>query len=165
LTIDLRQEAQQFRDWVALKVADPSRKPSSTVGAIVCLFNYSQGGWIALDFNTDEPFEPDCDVSKSAWDDLFERPTWTPFACADDAEPRTFIGMDGAESSVPAGDLTDDFLCAHLGGMIRDVLTAAWSAGAFSTLPLRPGCELDLWDFNGNWGWHAKEASGKLVTA
>lgn len=167
MTIDLRREAKDFRKWIQQKVsavgkALAAKKPSRPIGAIVALYCYVQDGWIALDFNTDKEFEFDGDVSKAAWRDLFKRPAWQEFAESEGSASMTFIEADGTKSSMAAAKLTDEFLSAHFGQMIADVLTAAWYDDVFSSLAPRSGCILSVNDFNGNWGWEAREVSGKL---
>ena len=167
MTIDLRRESKDFRKWIEKKVsaagkAMAAKSSSKSLGAIVALYCYVQDGWIALDFNTDKEFEFEGDVSKAAWRDLFKRPTWQKFAEAEGTASMTFIEADGTKSSMLAAKMTDDFLSAHFGQMIADVLAAAWQDDVFSALALRPGCILSVNDFNGNWGWEAREKSGKL---
>lgn len=168
MTIDLRREAKDFRKWIQQKVsvagkAMAAKKSSKPIGAIVALYCYVQDGWIALDFNGDQEFQFDGDVSKAAWRDLFKRPTWQEFGESEGTISMTFIEADGTESSMSADEMTDDFLSAHFGQMIADVLTAAWHDNEFSSLAIRPGCILSVNDFNGNWSWEAQEISGKLT--
>jgi hypothetical protein len=167
ITFDLREEAKEFRAWVEAKVADPARLPTSSVGAIVCLYNYDQSGWIAIDFNADEPYEPDCDVSTASWDDLFDRPTWRKlyeaFADSDDSRRLAFIEADGVESAQTVTDWPAELVSSHLGKMIRHVLLSCWTDGVFVALPLRAGCAIEIWDFMGDWGWGAREQAGHLV--
>ena len=166
MIIDLKQEAKDFRKWVEQKaiavVGLREREASNSVGAIVALYNYDQHAWIVLDFNIDEEFEYGGDVSKASWDDAFDRPAWTPFVEAKGLMQMTLVEADGTPHSMTAEDVTDEFLSGHLGKMIEDVLTTAWSDGIFSALPLRPGFVIIVDDFNGSWGWGAKEVSGKL---
>lgn len=170
MTIDLRREADAFRKWLELKVAAfrqamGGKQPPESVGGIVAMYCYVQDGWIGLDFDTNEEFEFDGDMSATAWDDLLNRPAWQAFAESQGDVAMTFIEKDGTKTSVPADEMTDEFLSSHFGQMIADVLRAAWSDGVFASLPVRPGCVLKVDDFYGNWGWEAKDVSGKLVTA
>jgi hypothetical protein len=169
VTIDLRRETEEFQKWVELKVAAfrqamGEKQPPQSIGGIVAMYCYVQDGWIGLDFNTLEEFEFDGDMSATAWDDLLKRPAWQAFAESTGPVEMTFLEMDGTSTSVPADAKTDEFLSSHFGQMIADVLRTAWDQGAFSALPLRPGCVLMVDDFYGNWGWEAKDVSGKLVT-
>jgi hypothetical protein len=168
MTIDLRREAIAFREWIERKVAivrgKSSKSPTKPIGAIVALYCYVQDGWVALDFNTDEEFGFDGDVSKAAWRDLFRRPAWQAFAESEGTASMTFVEADGSESSKPAAKMTDRFLSAHFGGMIADVLAASWDDGVFSSLPLKPECVLSVNDFNGNWHREVRKTSGKRAS-
>src|SRR5262245_13719567 len=170
MTIDLRREAKDFRKWIQQKVslvakATAAKSSSKPIGAIVALYCYVQDGWIALDFNTDEEFEFDGDVSKVAWRDLFQRPTWQAFAESEGMASMTFVEADGAKSTKAAAKMTDRFLSGHFGRMIADALTAAWNDGVFSSLALKPKCILSANDFNGNWDWKARKVSGERASA
>ncbi|MGI8981011.1 MAG: hypothetical protein ACR2FY_17420 [Pirellulaceae bacterium] len=170
MTIDLRLEANEFRKWIHQKVSlvakgKAAKSSSKPIGAIVALYCYVQDGWIALDFNTDDEFEFDGDVSKVAWRDLFQRPTWQAFAESEDTASMTFIEADGTKSSKVAAKMTDRFLSTHFGKMIAEALTAAWNDGVFSSLALKPKCVLSVNDFNGNWGWEARKSSGERASA
>lgn len=168
--INLRHEADEFRKWVELKVTtfrqamDQKQSPES-IGAIVAMYCYVQDGWIGLDFDPSVNYEFDGDMSQAAWDDLLKRPAWQAFAESAGAVAMTFIEIDGTKTTVPADEMTDEFLSSHFGQMIADVLSSAWGDALFASLPLLPRCILSVNDFYGNWGWEAKEISGKIVTA
>jgi hypothetical protein len=167
MIIDLRSETAEFRSWIERKLAfssKPAKRSSETIGGIVALFCYVQGGWIAVDFNSDAEFVFDGDVSGAAWDDLFQRPNWRAFAEADGTTVLTFIEKDGSGQSTLAAEATDEFLAGHFARMMADVLVSAWRDGVFSRLPLRRACVFRVDDFYGNWSWEAKEVSGQLVT-
>jgi hypothetical protein len=194
MTIDLRREATEFRAWLEQKVSaareamaqEPppglignivyrgpaydvrSRRRENhlpgPIGGIVALYCYDQNGWVGLDFDTREEFALDGDISAAAWADLQKKPAWQSFAETEGTDLMTFTEANGTDTSVPANEMTDEFLSSHLGGMIAGVLVAAWEDNVFSSLRLRPGCVLSVNDFYGNWGWEAKEVAGKLVT-
>jgi hypothetical protein len=171
MTIDLRREAEEFRRWLELKVsaavgASAKKKgKAKPVGAVVALYCYVQDGWIALDFNTDDDFEFDGDVSKAAWKDLFARPQWQAFAELEGDALMGFVEADGSTESRAATEADDDFLAGHFGKMIADTMVRAHQDGVFTELGLRPGCVLSVNDFYGNWGWEGKEKRGRVTTA
>ena len=168
MTIDLRREGAEFRTWLEQKVsaareAMAREQHLGSIGGIVALYCYVQNGWVGLDFDTREEFEFDGDISAAAWADLQKKPAWQTFAETEGTDSMTFTEADGMDTSLPADGMTDEFLSSHFGGTIAGVLAVAWEDGVFSSLPLRPGCVLSVNDFHGNWGWQAKEVSGKLV--
>ena len=171
LKIDLRTERAAIQKYLETRInefdAQTNYGPGegTTITAMDLGFEFSQGGWVALIFDTRDDAEPD-----GQWttfldeENLFYSATDWP-ALADamfEGESVEVTFVDGTTKSI-----SDDWeeLIVAIGEMLKDLLLEAKSSGLFKKLPKAPKCYIGVEDFEGNYGWpqyEQRETEGLL---
>jgi hypothetical protein len=165
MTVDLGKDAKALRALLdervkayAAKAKRSSKVPP--VSAIEVGYCFDQSGWIHVNFDVRPAHERDGSWTRFKARDLLDRPHWVEAAEAIlDKKPVTLIRPDGKRRD---GKLTEDAFSTALGRMIKDALLKAKADGTFAPLPKRPGCQLDIEEFNGSWAWPDYEKLGKV---
>ena len=163
MQLDLQRDFKEIYAHLADRVRN--FKPDSNDGPgvpgpvklIEAGFNYSQGGWLAVVFDTRPNAEPDGEWNSHIDGNAFERPHWQEAGEANIDEPITVVHWDGKKKELPAR--TE--LAELLGELIKAVLLKARADGVFAKLPKAPGCELGVEHQEGHYGWPAYEDRGK----
>jgi hypothetical protein len=163
MRLDLRRDFKEIYSHLA----DRARNfhPSSNDGPgdpgpvkmIEIGFEYSQGGWVSVVFDTRPDAEPDGEWNSHIEGNAFERPHWREAGEANTDEAITLVQLDGKEKELPAGTQ----LAELLGELIKAVALKARADGVFATLPKAPGCELGVEHQEGHYGWPAYEDRGQ----
>lgn len=120
-------------------------------------YEFAQGGWVVLVFDTRPDAEPDGEWTLYIQGNELEMPHW-PQACEANMEgPITLLMPDGSETDLPA----DTELAIPLGEMLKAVLLKARADGVFALLPKAANCELGVENLDGYYGWPVYEARGQ----
>jgi len=109
MRLDLRRDFKDIYAHLADRVS--KFKPDSNDGPgdpgpvtiIEVGFEYSQGGWIAVVFDTRPDAEPDGEWNSHIDGNALERPQWFEAGEANMDYPITLIHWDGTEKELPAG--------------------------------------------------------------
>ncbi len=163
MRLDLRRDFVEIYAYLAGRVAsfDPATNegPGDTgpVKMIEVGYEYSQGGWVAVVFDTRPDAEPDGEWNSHIEGNVLERPHWEEADEANIEGPITLIDPDGNESVLPEGT----GLAEPLGELIKAVLLKARADGVFDALPKADGCELGVEHHDGAYGWPAYDDRGR----
>lgn len=158
LSLDLRKESAAISRFIAKRV---DRFDSTTnvgpgegakVSAVELGFDFEQGGWVALIFDTRQ--KPDRDGEWNGFleeETMLQRPEWAELSEALREGKRVAITlMNGRKTS-----LTHD--CEALGEvlyhMLKDTFTDSIHEGAFRSLPRRSKCYVGVEETEGRFGW------------
>jgi len=168
--IDLRKEYAAMLELLKTRVAafDPKANfgpgEGETVSSIEVAYDFSQGGWVTVVFDTRPEVEPDGEWTLFLDEEQLEyRDHWP--ACAEalfEGGEVTVILRDGQQRTL-SGD--GDELGELLGITLKEALLDAKTSGVFDSLPRSPACYLGVEDLQGSYGWPAyedREAEGRL---
>jgi hypothetical protein len=161
--LDLRRDFADIYAYLADRVAnfDPATNDGpgdpGPVKMIEVGYEYSQGGWVAVVFDTRSDAEPDGEWNSHIEGNVLERTHWQEAGEANCEGPITLIELDGTETILPEG--TE--LAEPLGELVKAVLLKARANGEFAALPKAAGCELGVEHHEGAYGWPVYEDRGR----
>jgi hypothetical protein len=163
MKLDLRRDFDEIYAYLAERVRtfDPKEndgpgKPGP-VKMIQVGFEYSQGGWVAVVFDTRPKAEPDGEWNAHIEGNALERLEWLAAGEANMDGPITLVQLDGTEVELDEG--TE--LAEPLGELVKEVLLKARADGVFAGLPRAKGCHLGVEHHDGAYGWPAYEELGQ----
>ena len=163
LTIDFRNDVPDFLDYVRCRVADFIRTAAAgeRVSRIDFGFEFGQGNWVALAFDTRPDAEPDGAWSSGIDEDGFvlERPAWPVWHELPKRARVSVVDLSGTKTDVV--DDPDTLICGIIGDVLKHVLLMAREQGLFAPLPKADRCELGVESLEGFYGWPAYEARGQ----
>ncbi|MFO0876296.1 MAG: hypothetical protein U0840_02900 [Gemmataceae bacterium] len=163
MKLDLRRDFADLSAHLAERVRDFDPTTNNGPGEpgpvrmIQVGFEYAQGAWVAIVFDTRPDAEPDGEWNSHIEGNAFERPHWLEAGEANLEGPITLVHLDGTEIELEEGAE----LAEPLGEMIRAVLLQARANGLFASLPKAPGCELAIEHQDGAYGWPPYEERGQ----
>lgn len=163
MRLDLRSDFAEIYSYVADRVRgfDPATNDGpgdpGPVKMIEVGFEYDQGGWVVVVFDTRPDAEPDGEWNSHIEGNELERPRWQEVGEANTDGPITLVQLDGTETVLPAGsELAEPF-----GALLKAVLLKARADGVFAALPKAAKCELGVEHHEGAYGWPEYESRGK----
>jgi hypothetical protein len=169
--LDLRAEKAAIQEYIASRVAgfDPETNygpgEGQTISAIDLGYDFVQGGWVALIFDTRDESEPDGSWTTFLDDDNLLYRSWPELADAIfDEQAVTVTLLDGTQRNFSGSDDLDT-AGELLGQLMHDLLLEARDTGLLGTLPTAEKCYLGVEDFNGAYGWpdyEKRESEGRL---
>jgi len=131
-------------------------KPEDPIKLIVFGYDFNQGGWVNLAFDSRPGAESDGEWT-SRMDKYLEIPEWQPvireFFDNDGSAAKVLMSFDGKEKVMKfAGDAT----IRHLGKILKSFFFEKIQGGILSGLNLAPDCEVSVEDFEGVYGESSK---------
>lgn len=161
IIVDIRAEAPEFLDYVRRRVTDfaGSALAGERVNRIDFGFEFGQGNWIALAFDTRPDAEPDGSWSSDVDAFKLERPAWPIWDELPKGAQVGFIDLSGKEIDVMPDP--DGLICGIIGDALKHVLLTARSQGLFAGLPKVDRCEMGVESLEGFYGWPAYEDRGQ----
>ena len=165
--LDLRRDFDEIfgyvmdcvRDFDVATIQEPDDTPC--IRLIEAGFESSQSGWFVLVFDTRPEAQPDGQWTTHIDGLKLERNHWVKAQAATVRGPIGLVNADGTETILAEGAE----LSEPIGEMIKSVLLKARADGVFCRLPLAPDCELNIEDFNGQYGWPDCEDRGHINLA
>ena len=167
-TVDLREDANTFRQELEAAIESIVASKPSCLSAIEIGYSCDQSGWIFIHPDERPAHQRDGEWTTSIEDEkLIKYDHWIEAIEASfEGKAFTVIKYDGSKFEVafdedePEQDSEDPFVKA-VGEMILEVLRAAKVDGVFSQLKPFGSVQLDIEDFNGGWGWPEYDDLGK----
>jgi hypothetical protein len=175
-TIDLQKDGKRFREELEAKVASLAANPNSSqpISALEIGYDCNQGGWIFIHDDRRSPHERDGEWTLKIDDDnVIDYSYWAvAIEASFEGEDISVIKFDGSKFVIPATDLDSEddeiydeetdvgSLPVAIGEMIHGVLMLAKADECFAELGEPGTIQLDIEDFNGEWGWPAYEELG-----
>ncbi len=174
-TIDLRQDARDFRRELEAHVKSIVASRPASLSALEIGYSCDQSGWIFIHADERPQHHRDGEwTTKITKDRYIDFGHWIEAIEASfEGEGFTVVKFDGTQFVVPAfdedaneldGDADDPFTVA-VGEMILSVLMNAKSDGVFTPLKSHGDVQLDIEDFNGGWAWPEVDDLGKTNLA
>jgi hypothetical protein len=152
--VDFRKDLPTLRKHLASRVRTQS-KVKQPVSGIAIGFQLNQAGLIVVHFDVRKQHQRD-----GSWTLAMGGPTlkvnhWCKAyeAAGDDGISVTLL--DGKSKSIKAG-AGDEKVAEVFGSVLLAIARDAIATGTFKPLTLSDKCQLDIEEFDGNWGWPAK---------
>jgi len=173
MSLDFREDYKTIYAFIESRVAkyDPSSnvgpgEPDKPIRQIDFGYQFDQGGWIALVFDTRPDAEPDGEWGSYIEENALQMNHWVEAmdSLFEDEKPVTVNISDGT-SRVIRPDIETEDLAAYFGIMLRDALIEARGAGVFASLPLAQGCVMSVEEHDGEYGWpvYEKRDEGLII--
>jgi hypothetical protein len=165
MELDLRSDFADLSQYVLRRVQafDPATNDGpgepGPVTRIDFGYDFDQGGWASLVFDTRPDAEPDGEWNSHIEGNVLERPAWVSACGANGRQPLRLLLPDGANRALPPGG--EEELAVILGELLKSVLLNARAGGIFAVLPRAARCELGVEEHNGHYGWPAYDDRGK----
>jgi hypothetical protein len=164
MVIDIREDVPEMLEYVRQRVdahlATVSKdKALPPVKMIEFGFEFGQGNWVALVFDTRPDAEPDGEWTRDIDRILLERPKWPIWHKLPDDAQVYFINLAGEKIDVMPNP--DELICNIVGDAMKHVLLTAREKGFFKPLPKADKCELGVENMEGYYGWPAYEDRGR----
>lgn len=164
MVIDIREDVRELLEYVRRRVDEHIAKAAKVkklppVKMIEFGFEFGQGNWVALVFDTRPDAEPDGEWSRGINKLLLERPNWPIWHKLPDDAKVEFIDLKGKKVNVMKNP--DKMICKIIGDALKYVLITAWDKGVFRRLPKAGKCELGVENLEGLYGWPAYRDRGK----
>jgi len=162
--LDLRRDFDEIFVYVMDCVRDFDVATLQDLDDMPCIrlieagFESSQSGWFVLVFDTRPEAQPDGQWTNHIDGLKLDRIHWVKAQAATVRGPIGLVNTDGTETILAEGAE----LSEPIGEMIKSVLLKARADGVFCRFPLGPGCELNIEDFNGQYGWPDGEDRGHI---
>lgn len=163
ITVDIRAEVPELLDYVRRRVTEFAGRAAAgeRVSQITFGFEFGQGNWVALAFDTRPPAEaePDGSWSSDVEDFFLERPAWPVWADLPEGARVRFLDLSGKEIDVMLDP--DGLICGIIGDALKYVLLTARGQGLFEGLQKANRCEMGVESLEGFYGWPVYEERGQ----
>ncbi len=163
--LDLQKDSADIHAYVVERVSSFNPKTNKGPGGpgpitrVDVGFDFEQGGWVALIFDTRPGAEPDGEWNGSIEGNSLALPHWPAAVEVNEAKTLKVVLPHGVERKLRAG--SSETLAKLLGEMLKGVLLKARDEGVFERLPKATRCELGVEEQNGAYGWPVYKARGK----
>jgi len=158
MKIDLKVDAKSVYEYVKQRVLDypiyvnnGPGEDDDPISQITLGFQVSQGGWVALVFDTRADGAPDGEWQSFIEENWLEFPHWL------DAVDALFDSGESIDLVLPNGKKRklgeDDDLAEAVGQMLKNILLQAGKDKCFKDLPLARQCSMSVEDHDGAYGW------------
>jgi hypothetical protein len=162
MKIDLQADAKKIYAYLKQRVKDypiyinaGPGEDADPISQITLGYEFSQGGWVALVFDTRPDGSPDGEWNSYIEENSLEFPHW------EQAVDALFDDGEVIELTLPGGKKKkfgeDDELAEPIGEMLKDLLLQARQDKLFAKLPLADKSSMGVEHHDGAYGWPAYE--------
>jgi hypothetical protein len=164
IVVDLRKDAEELHRLVAgavdyLAAALEKSGYGATVSAVTSEFYLCQGGWLHLGFDLRPKHNRDGRMLKDS--EIINIPAWHRAHNALQKHGGVII-LPGGKKVTVKSKVSCKRLAEIYGELIKGVLLQAHKEGVLAKLSLGKACQLDVYDFDGNWAWPTYARLGKV---
>jgi hypothetical protein len=165
MLIDIRKDVPDFLAYIRQRVKEhlaisQKQKKPKPVTRIDFGFEFGQGNWTVLVFDTREDAEPDGEwTTQIKKGTILKRPKWPVWHKLPEGEQVFFIDVKGRKVNVMKNP--DEQICKIVGDAMTDALLTARDEGVFKPLVKSKKCEMGVENMEGYYGWPAYENRGK----